>query len=92
MPVIYERFDGVTYYMQRIMNEMYSDTPKEGTCSIAEQPTSIEFIQKNKLTSPNSVKAALPALIDKDLVTTDKGKYMLCDKFLELWICEEECL
>lgn len=132
VPVIYERFDGVTYYMQRIMNEMYSDTPKEGTCSIAdidiavqsildassvvyenlmyqlpekqrivmkaiarsgiaEQPTSIDFIQKHKLTSPNSVKAALPALIDKDLVTTDKGKYMLCDKFLELWICEEEC-
>ena len=49
VPSLYERFDGVTYYMQRI----------------------------------------LPALMDKDLVTIDKGKYMLCDKFLELWICEE---
>lgn len=127
VPELYSRFDGITYYMQRLMNEMFSDTPKGETCTVenidfalnsildatsvvyenmmyqlperqrmvlkaianatvAEQPTSMDFVRKYQLPSPNSVKSALPALIDKDLVMTDKGKYMLCDKFLELWI------
>jgi len=124
---LYNRFDGVTYYMQRLMNEMFSDTQKGEVClvedidiaikeildatsvvyeslmyqlpekqrmvlvaiakdGIAEQPTSMEFVQKHRLISPSSVKSALPALIDKNLVTMDKGKHTLCDKFLEMWL------
>ena len=124
---LYDRFDGVTYYMQRIMNEMFSNTERGEWCEasdidfairnildvsapiyenmmyqlpdkqqmvlraiaadgIATKPMSAQFVKSHNLPSPSSVKSALPALLDKDLLTTDKEGYRLCDKFLEIWL------
>ena len=38
------------------------------------------------LVSPNSVKSAIPALIDKGLLTQDKGIYKVYDLFFALWL------
>ena len=126
---LYSQFDGVTYYLQRVMNELYSRT-REGECcgldmvgvaiqSIiddssmiyedllyqlpekqsqvlvaigkegkAEKLTSGRFVYKYGLVSPNSVKSAVPALIDKGLLTMDKGVYQLYDKFFQLWLLQ----
>lgn len=126
---LYSQFDGVTYYLQRVMNELYSRT-REGECcgldmvgvaiqSIidnssmiyedllyqlpekqsqvllaigkegkAEKLTSGRFAYKYGLVSPNSVKSAVPALIDKGLLTMDKGVYQLYDKFFQLWLLQ----
>ena len=126
---LYSQFDGVTYYLQRVMNELYSRT-REGECcgldmvgvaiqSIiddssmiyedllyqlpekqsqvlvaigkegkAEKLTSGRFAYKYGLVSPNSVKSAVPALIDKGLLTMDKGVYQLYDKFFHLWLLQ----
>ena len=126
---LYSQFDGVTYYLQRVMNELYSRT-REGECcgldmvgvaiqSIiddssmiyedllyqlpekqsqvllaigkegkAEKLTSGKFAYKYGLVSPNSVKSAVPALIDKGLLTMDKGVYQLYDKFFHLWLLQ----
>lgn len=126
---LYSQFDGVTYYLQRVMNELYSRT-REGECcgldmvgvaiqSIidnssmiyedllyqlpekqsqvlvaigkegkAEKLTSGRFAYKYGLVSPNSVKSAVPALIDKGLLTMDKGVYQLYDKFFHLWLIQ----
>ena len=43
-------------------------------------------MRKYGLGSPNSVKSAVPALLDKGLVTNEFGIYQVYDKFLELWI------
>ena len=124
---VYSRFDGVTYYTQRVMNELFSTTSPGDTCSkndvsaairqiidfsapiyedllyqlpekqslvlkaickegIAQNVTSGKFIKKHGLLSPNSVKSAIPALIDKGLLTVNKGAYQVYDKFFNLWL------
>lgn len=125
--IVYERFDGVTYYMQRIMNELFSLTPLNNTCvaesidqaldniilnsaptyedlmyqlpekqSIvlraiardgrAQNLTSGKFIKRHGLLSASSVKSAIPALLDRGLITCDFGTYQLYDKFFEIWL------
>lgn len=127
--MLYSRFDGITYYMQRVMNELFSRTldgedciPSHVDAAIqniiddsslvyedllyqlpekqsrvlvaigregkAKNLTSGEFAYKYGLTSPNSVKSAVPALIDKGLVTMDKGVYQVYDKFFHLWLLQ----
>ena len=126
---LYSQFDGVTYYLQRVMNELYSRTPEGGICRLdmvnvaiqgiiddssliyedllyqlpekqsqvlvaigkegkAENLTSGRFAYKYGLVSPNSVKSAVPALIDKGLLTMDKGVYQVYDKFFHLWLLQ----
>lgn len=126
---LYARFDGVTYYIQRVMNELYSLTPGGGTCRTedietaiqriidtsspiyedllyqlpekqsrvlvaigkeqhAENITSGKFVKKHGLLSPNSVKAAVPALIEKGMLTMDKGGYEVYDKFFSIWLTQ----
>lgn len=124
---LYEQFDGVTYYMQRVMNEMFSRTAEGVTCvkedvgkavdeiiavsstiyedlmyqlpekqsrvlvavakdGSAENVTGGSFTKKHGLASPNSVKSAVPALIDKGLLTQDKGVYKVYDLFFAIWL------
>ena len=124
---LYSQFDGVTYYMQRVMNELFSRTATGATCveddvskavdeiiavsspiyedlmyqlpekqsrvltavakdGCAENVTSGKFIKRHGLASPNSVKSAIPALIDKGLLTQDKGIYKVYDLFFALWL------
>lgn len=126
---LYSQFDGVTYYLQRVMNELYSRTHEGECCGLdmvgvaiqsiiddssmiyedllyqlpekqsqvllaigkegkAEKLTSGRFAYKYGLVSPNSVKSAVPALIDKGLLTMDKGVYQLYDKFFQLWLLQ----
>ena len=124
---LYEQFDGVTYYMQRVMNEMFSQTPVGSACvkedigkavdeiiavsstiyedlmyqlpekqsrvliavakdGCAKNVTSGSFAKKHGLTSPNSVKSAIPVLVDKGLLTQDKGIYKVYDLFFAIWL------
>jgi hypothetical protein len=125
--VLYERFEGVTYYMQRVMNELFARTSTEETCTEeqiedairyiiltsattyedlmyqlpekqslvlqaiakdgkAQNLTSGKFIKRHGLLSASSVKSAVPALLDKGLITCEKGIYQVYDKFLEMWL------
>ena len=124
---LYKQFDGVTYYMQRVMNELFSQTAVGATCveedvskavdeiiavsstiyedlmyqlpekqsrvliavakdGSAKNVTSGSFTKRHSLPSPNSVKSAIPALIDKGLLTQDKGVYKVYDLFFALWL------
>ena len=126
---LYARFDGVTFYLQKVMNELFSHTSKGGICRVQDIPTAIQhiidtsanlyedllyqlpekqsrvliaigregkaknvtsgkFVKKHGLLSPNSVKAAIPALIDKGLLTFDKGTYQMYDMFFNLWLIQ----
>ena len=48
--------------------------------------TSGNFAKRYGLISPSAVKSAVNALLDKDLITQEKGVYQVYDKFLEIWL------
>ncbi len=50
------------------------------------QPTSSDFIKKNKLSAASTVQRSLAALQEKDIVTNVNGKYFIYDFFLNEWI------
>lgn len=52
------------------------------------QITSGKFAKKYGLASPSAVKSAVNALLDRDLITHEKGVYTVYDKFLEIWMRE----
>lgn len=124
---LYVRFEGVTFYLQKVMNILFMRTPVGGRCSAAElepainyivdftsltyedlmyqlpekqslvlkaiceegkvnQITSGKFSKKHGLVSPSAVKSAVNALLDKDLITQEKGVYEIYDKFFEIWL------
>ena len=124
---LYERFAGVTFYLQKVMNVLFMRTPEKGHCDITalapaidyivdftsltyedlmyqlpekqslvlkaicadgkvSQITSGKFSKKHGLASPSAVKSAVNALLDKDLITQEKGVYEIYDKFFEIWL------
>ena len=124
---LYDQFEGVTFYLQKVMNVLFMRTKEGAHCGIADlqpaidyiidftqstyedlmyqlpekqsivlkaiaedgkaqQITSGIFVKKHSLTSSSAVKSAVNALLDKDLVTQNKGIYQVYDKFLELWL------
>ena len=56
---------------------------KEGK---VEQPQSNEFIKRNDLPSPCSVKTALDVLVEKELVYAHPDGYIVYDRLLNLWL------
>ena len=128
---VYKRFEGITYYMQRTMNELYAHTAKGEECTVNEidgalasiiessamiyedlmyqlpekqalvlraiaaegkatNLTSGQFAKKYGLVSPSSVKSAVPALLDKGMLTYEHGVYQVYDKFLEMWLRSQQ--
>lgn len=51
--------------------------------------TSGEFVSSHKLISPSSVASAVKGLVDKDILTCDRGRYEIYDRFFFLWIRKE---
>jgi AAA+ ATPase superfamily predicted ATPase len=124
---IYEKFEGTTWYIQKICNELYAMAENDVPYGINEvdtaisyaleekddtyqdllarlsakqkallialahagrdvQPTSGDFIKKYHLTSASAVQRSLSALQDKDIVTSNNGKYYIYDYFLYFWL------
>ena len=124
---LYAQFEGVTFYLQKVMNVLFMRTEEGKRCTIGELQSAIDYIidfttltyedlmyqlpekqslvltaiaQEGKvkqitsgkfakrygLISPSAVKSAVDALLDKDLITQEKGIYQVYDKFLEIWL------
>ena len=127
VPALYDRFEGITYYLQRVMNQLFQNTPAGGSCSTgdiekavqdiigisspiyedllyqlpekqsqvliaigkegkATNLTSGKFCKKYGLQSPSSVKSAVPALIEKGLLTRERDYYLVYDLFFNIWM------
>ncbi len=52
----------------------------------AKSITGKAFIKKYHLQTVSVITAAVRSLLDKDLITSDKGVYMVYDPFFALWI------
>ncbi|MDR0546425.1 MAG: ATPase [Dysgonamonadaceae bacterium] len=126
--VLYAQFDGVTFYLQKVLNILFMNTGAGETCAVDMLAPAIKYIvdftantyddllyqlpdkqklilvaigktgkvknilsQKFVLTTrltSSSIKSAVKGLLEKDLITLDKGVYQLYDKFFERWINE----
>ena len=53
---------------------------------VVAQPLSNDFIQRYNLPGVSSVKTALSALADKDLIYLTPNGYIVYDRFLDLWL------
>ncbi|MCQ2304408.1 MAG: ATPase [Bacteroidales bacterium] len=124
---LYDRFDGGTFYMQKVMNVLFMKTKTKGHCTLADLKPAIDYIinftaptyedlmyqlpdkqgqvlkaisvdgnakqvmsgdfaKRHGLVSASSVSSAVKALLDKDLITNDKGVYQVYDRFFDIWI------
>lgn len=95
--------DGAEEYILDMFTETYSDLldklpekQREVFLSIAREGkakgiTSKAFIKSHHLQTVSVVTAAVRNLLDKDLITEDKGVYMIYDPFFALWL-RRECL
>lgn len=124
---LYDMFEGVTFYLQRMMNEMFAMTAigeccdgvsvKMALCKILDNSSyiyedllyqlpekqsivlraiarenkagkimSAEFVGKYSLGSASSVMSAVNGLLEKGIVTKDRGEYFVYDYFLKFWL------
>ena len=74
--MVYERFEGITWYVQRVMNELFS-------------LTSADFVRRWHLPSTSSVQSAIKGLLEKSFVTTSLGVYEVYDKFFAMWLLRQ---
>lgn len=53
------------------------------------QPTSAAFIKKYKLSTASSIQRSLTSLLDKDIISSESGKYYIYDYFFLFWLQRE---
>lgn len=53
---------------------------------VTEKPTAGSFIRKYDLTSPSSVTTSLKALLEKEMIVNENGKWMVYDVFFSRWL------
>ena len=78
-------YEDLLYQLPEKQSRVLMAIAKEGK---AKNLTSGKFVRKYGLLSPSSVKSAVPALVEKGLVTNELGTYQVYDKFLEMWLQE----
>ena len=97
-----EMVDGAVEYILDMFTETYADLidkipekQREVFIAIAREGkakaiTGKPFIKKHHLQTVSVITAAVRSLLDKDLITSDKGTYMVYDPFLALWM-QQNC-
>lgn len=53
------------------------------------QPTSGAFIKRYKLSTPSSIQRSLSSLLDKDIISSEPGKWYIYDYFFLFWLKRE---
>ena len=76
-------FESMYYGLSERQRQVLKAIAIEGK---AKHTQSVAFIRKYGLTSASSVQSAIHQLMDKDLVTTEKGSYRVDDRFFGFWL------
>ncbi len=86
--LVYERFDGITWYIQRVMNELYAITPSGGSCTPDLTETAIDNILRSNEFSYQSLLYQLPPK-QKTLFTaickSGKATSIMSSDFIHRW-------
>lgn len=77
------QFESMTQFFTENQFTLLKAIAKEG---IVAQPTAGKFIKDHKLSGASSVKAALKALEEKELVYRKAEGYVIYDRFMDLWL------
>lgn len=83
---VYDRFEGITWYLQRVMNELYDMTGKGETCTVSMVDVAVDHILRLNEFNYRSMLFQLPARQKELLVAiahAGKAKSMLSQKFLK---------
>ncbi len=91
---IYEKFEGTTWYIQKICNELYAMAEQNNPCSIKDVDVAINYAIEEKDDTYQDLlarlsakqKALLIALQEKDIITNHTGNYYIYDYFLYYWL------
>lgn len=78
-----ETFTDLLERIPEKQREVFNAIALEGK---AKAITSKAFIKRHHLQTVSVITAAVRSLLDKDLITVDKGVYMVYDPFFGLWI------
>ncbi|MBR1515075.1 MAG: ATP-binding protein [Bacteroidales bacterium] len=76
-------FESMYYGLSERQRQVLKAIAIEGK---AKQTQSVAFIKKHGLVSASSVQSALRQLLDRDLITTEKGTYRIDDRFFGFWL------
>ena len=76
-------YEDLLYQLPEKQSRVLQAIGKEGK---ARNVTSGKFTKKYGLVSPSSVKSAVPALLDKGLLTRERDAYQVYDKFFNIWL------
>lgn len=76
-------FESMYYGLSERQRQVLKAVAAEGK---ATQTQSVAFIKKHGLASASSVQSALRQLLDRDLITTEKGTYRIDDRFFGFWL------
>lgn len=76
-------FESMYYGLSERQRQVLKAIAVEGK---ANRTQSVAFIKKHGLISASSVQSALRQLMDKDLITTEKGYYRVDDRFFSFWL------
>lgn len=71
---VYNMYKGCTWFVQMIMNELFSLTPASATCTPAFLPEA------------SSVQSAAKGILASDVITRDDDTYRIYDYFLSQWL------
>lgn len=88
---IYERFDGTTWYLQKVLNQLFATQDHVSANDVdtaviqiinqnAWQITGAPFVKRYHQTSASSVQKSSQTLIGKQLLTHQQGVYVVYDK------------
>ncbi len=77
------QFESLTHFFTENQFSLLKAISKDG---IVAQPTAGKFIKEHKLSGASSVKAALKALEEKELVYRKLEGYIIYDRFMDLWL------
>ncbi len=70
---VYDRFDGITWYIQSVMNELYADTPANGSCRTDMIAPAIDTILTANSFTYESILFQLPAKQKELLIAVCKA-------------------
>lgn len=83
---LYERFEGVTFYLQKVMNVLFMRTPEGGHCAINDLQPAIDYIVDFTQLTYEDLMYQLPekqSLVLKAIAEAGKAKQITSGKFVK---------
>ena len=77
------QYESLTLFLTRNQFALLKSVAKEG---VVKEPMAAEFMKKHRLPGASSVRTALEALVEGELLYRQTDGYIVYDRFLALWL------